>query len=141
MRLFKSAFFTKSLNMSENMSENSIKQLRIVEHVNPLENVTIDNISKYCIENKVEYIMGREFDSTLKLYSSHERFIYNKIEPYVAFEMYIKHENKRMERFIQSNIGCIPKICLVLNPSGFRSVAVREACDYLKKNNIPYVII
>jgi hypothetical protein len=134
MRLFKSLFITKSL--PNRLIPSRIGNLNCLNHV--------DYISEYCKENNVDYIMGKEFDNILKLYSSHERFLYNKIEPYIAFELYIEYENKRMKRFIQSNIGYIPKICLVQKEFQLTNKeidAVKEACVYLEKNNIPYVSV
>jgi hypothetical protein len=102
---------------------------------------TVDRISKYCKEEKLDYIMGREYKETgtAKLGNlfdkSYGRFLSNKIEPWVLFEMYIKYDNRRMERFIQSElyIGNIPKIYLVTEKTN------DEALCYLKKNNIPYI--
>jgi hypothetical protein len=105
----------------------------------------VDRISRYCKEDKLDYIMGREYKETgtAKLGNlfdkSYVRFLSNKIEPWVLFEMYIKYDNRRMERFIQSElyIGNIPKIYLV-NFSGNRSKEL-EALSYLKKNNIQHI--
>jgi hypothetical protein len=118
---------------------------RSVNYDNLSNTAVVDRISKYCKEDKLDYIMGREYKETgtAKLGNlfnkSYGRFLSNKIEPWVLFEMYIKYDNRRMERFIQSElyIGNIPKIYLV-NFSGNRSKDW-EALYYLKKNNIQHI--
>jgi hypothetical protein len=111
----------------------------------------IDIISKYCKEYNMNYIMGRDYkevsgDIGNFFNISYERFLYNKMEPYVTFEMNRRFENKKMERFIQSVIytGDIPRICIVCESCGpvrLKSVQEDKACVYLKYNNIPYVVV